>query len=160
LEYLVLTKTNTQSEPSDATCPRAPFEQCLHRFVQRVESTIHYHIRVELCALKDTSTLPWFAVGDFNEALWQHEHLSICPRPENRMAAFRDALMVCELKDLGFEGLPFTYDNRRSAREDVKVCLDRGLADDRWRDIFSDAAGGALGFPMFRSLPFTCEASV
>jgi hypothetical protein len=55
------------------------------------------------------------------------------------MAAFRDALMVCELKDLGFQGLPFTYDNRRRGNANVKVRLDRAVADDRWRDPFSDA---------------------
>jgi hypothetical protein len=89
--------------------------------------------------LKVSSTLPWFAVGDFNEALWQYEHLSASPRPEGQMAAFRDALMVCELKDLGFQGLPFTYDNRRRGNANVKVRLDRAVADDRWRDPFSDA---------------------
>jgi hypothetical protein len=90
--------------------------------------------------LKASSMLPWFLVGDFNEALWQHEHLSACRRSENQMAAFRDALMVCELKDLGFKGVPFTYDNGRRGNANVKVRLDRGLADDRWRDIFSDAS--------------------
>jgi endonuclease/exonuclease/phosphatase family metal-dependent hydrolase len=93
-----------------------------------------------LRGLKASSMLPWFLVGDFNEALWQHEHLSMCRRSENQMAAFRDALMVCELKDLGFKGVPFTYDNGRRGNANVKVRLDRGLADDRWRDIFSDAS--------------------
>jgi hypothetical protein len=55
------------------------------------------------------------------------------------MSAFRDALIVCELKDLGFQSVPFTYDNRRSGRANVKFRLDRALADDRWRDLFSDA---------------------
>jgi hypothetical protein len=55
------------------------------------------------------------------------------------MSAFRDAVLLCELKDLGFSGLPFTYDNGRSGRANVKVRLDRAFADDRWRDIFSDA---------------------
>jgi exonuclease III len=90
-----------------------------------------------LCDLRASSALPWFVVGDFNEALWQHEHLSICRRPKNQMSAFRDALIVCELKDLGFQGVPFTYDNRRSGRANVKVRLDGALADDRWRDLFS-----------------------
>ncbi|KAM0870562.1 hypothetical protein ACQ4PT_039934 [Festuca glaucescens] len=90
--------------------------------------------------LRATSPLPWFAVGDFNEALWQHEHMSACRRPEGQMAAFRDALMICELKDLEFQGTPFTYDNMRRGNANVKVRLDRALADDRWRDIYSDAS--------------------
>jgi hypothetical protein len=79
-----------------------------------------------LCALHAISDLPWFLVGDFNKALWKHEHLPICPRPENQKAAFRDAVLMCEIKDLGFIGLPFTYDNRRSGSANVKVRVDRG----------------------------------
>jgi hypothetical protein len=29
-----------------------------------------------LCDLRADSSLPWLVAGDFNEALWQHEHLS------------------------------------------------------------------------------------
>lgn len=25
---------------------------------------------------------PWMVIGDFNEAMWQHEHFSETPRPE------------------------------------------------------------------------------
>jgi hypothetical protein len=30
--------------------------------------------------LKTLSTLPWIVVGDFNECLWQEEHISWTPR--------------------------------------------------------------------------------
>jgi hypothetical protein len=99
----------------------------------------HHRMWSALCDLKASSMLPWFVVGDFNEALWQYEHLSASRRSESQMVAFCDTLLVCELKDLGFQGLPFTYDNRRSGVANVKVRLDRALADDRWRDIFTDA---------------------
>jgi hypothetical protein len=39
--------------------------------------------------LKSNSDLPWLVIGDFNEALWQEEHLSCTPRPTNQMDAFR-----------------------------------------------------------------------
>jgi hypothetical protein len=29
------------------------------------------------------------------------------------MEAFRDMLNVCSLQDLGFSGVPYTYDNKR-----------------------------------------------
>jgi hypothetical protein len=90
--------------------------------------------------LRATSQLSWFVVGDLKEALWQHEHMSACRRPESQMAAFRDVLMVCDLKDLGFQGTPFTYDNMRRGNANVKVRLDRAPVDDRWRDIYSDAS--------------------
>jgi hypothetical protein len=81
------------------------------------------HMWSALCALRATFDLPWFLVGDFNEALWQHEHFLICLRAGAQMSAFRDAVSLCELKDLGFSGLPFTYDNGRSERANVKVRL-------------------------------------
>lgn len=55
------------------------------------------------------------------------------------MRAFRDVLQICELVDLGFSGVPYTYDNRREGRSNVKVRLDRALADNSWRDIYSNS---------------------
>lgn len=82
---------------------------------------------------------PWLAIGDFNEAMWGYEHFSACPRPERQMVAFRDALADCGLTDLGFSGLPFTYDNGREGDDNVKVRLDRAVACSEWRDLFGDA---------------------
>ncbi len=36
-------------------------------------------------------------IGDFNEALWQEEHLSATSRPAAQMQAFRDTLQVYEI---------------------------------------------------------------
>lgn len=55
------------------------------------------------------------------------------------MAAFRDVLTDCGLMDLGFVGLPFTYDNGRDGNANVKVRLDRAVADSNWQDMFSAA---------------------
>jgi hypothetical protein len=57
--------------------------------------------------------LPKILQGQLNtpEAMWGYEHFSACPRPERKMIAFRDALADCELTDLGFSGLPYSYDN-------------------------------------------------
>ena len=55
------------------------------------------------------------------------------------MVAFRDCLQVCELKDLRFSGLPFTYDNKIVGKSNVHVCLDRALADNSWRDIYAES---------------------
>jgi hypothetical protein len=84
--------------------------------------------------------LPWCMLGDFNEALWAFEHFSFTPRPEQQMLAFCDTLELCELVDLGFSGIPFTYDNRRRGRSNVKVRLDRVVVTNDWRDIFGDAS--------------------
>ncbi|XP_071678929.1 uncharacterized protein [Lolium perenne] len=66
-------------------------------------------------------------------------HFSTTKRSESQMLDFRDMLETCELVDLGFSGLPFTYDNKRQGRKNVKVRLDRVVADNRWRNIFSEA---------------------
>jgi hypothetical protein len=97
--------------------------------------------------LKTLSNLPWLIIGDFNEALWQEEHLSQTPRPVSQMEAFRDVLADCNLTDLGFAGIPYTYDNRRQGRANVKVRLDRGVACPDWRDAFADSSIQHLASP-------------
>jgi len=55
---------------------------------------------------------PWMLIGDFNEAMWQYEHFTETPRPERQMMDFREALSHCHLHDLGFSGIPWTYNNQ------------------------------------------------
>lgn len=100
---------------------------------------LRHYMWNKLQELKQKSDLPWIVVGDFNEALWQFEHFSATARPEYQMAAFREVLAVCELTDIGFSGLPYTFDNKQSGQRNVKVCLDRAVTDDRWRTIFTEA---------------------
>lgn len=83
---------------------------------------------VESSNLKNTSDLPWLVIGDFNEALWSFEHISVTPRAEAQMVAFRDTEEVCGLIDLGFSGVPFTYDNQRNGQGNVRVRPDREVA--------------------------------
>jgi endonuclease/exonuclease/phosphatase family metal-dependent hydrolase len=92
-----------------------------------------------LRAIKTQSNLPWLVLGDFNEALGQEEHFSQTPRAVNQMVAFREVLTDCNLIDLGFAGVPYTYDNKRQGRANVKVRLDRAVADPNWRDMFADS---------------------
>jgi hypothetical protein len=89
--------------------------------------------------LKVLSYLPWCVLGDFNEPMWSFEHFSATARGEQQMIAFRDTLEVCELVDLGFSGVPYTYDNKRRGRGNVKVRLDRAVASNEWRNIFAEA---------------------
>lgn len=89
-----------------------------------------------LTRLRGVSEDPWLVCGDFNETMWQHEHMSRAMRSESQMAAFRDCLLLCELDDPGFSGIPFTYDNGQSGNNNILVCLDRVCADEHWRDLF------------------------
>jgi hypothetical protein len=89
--------------------------------------------------IKDKSDHPWFVAGDFNEALFQHEHFSAAKRSERRMLDFRETLDACNLHDLGFLGLPWTYDNKQVGRKNVRVRLDRAVACPRWIHLFPHA---------------------
>lgn len=42
-----------------------------------------YRMWEHLCRLRATSREPWIVCGDYNEALWQHEHLSRSLRSES-----------------------------------------------------------------------------
>lgn len=48
------------------------------------------------------------------------------------MQGFHDALDFCGIKDLGFNGFPFTWSNRRPGDQNVWICLDRGVATIDW----------------------------
>jgi hypothetical protein len=107
-------------------------------FVYGEPRTEDRHLMWELMRrLHGASGEPWLLIGDFNEAMWSYEHFSACQRPERQMAAFRDVLADCGLTDLGFVGLPFTYDDGREGNANVKVRLDTVVADSNWRDLFS-----------------------
>ncbi|XP_010236428.1 uncharacterized protein LOC104584030 [Brachypodium distachyon] len=56
------------------------------------------------------------------------------------MRAFREVLSICDLHNIGFEGLPYTYNNNNnSGRKNVRVRLDRLVVDSNWRDLFNQA---------------------
>lgn len=107
--------------------------------------------------LHGASQAPWLLIGDFNEAIWGSEHFSTCARPENQMPAFRVVLADCDLTDLGFVGLPFTYDNGRDGNANVKVRLDRVVANTDWRDMFGEATLHHLVSSRFDHCPLLLE---
>ncbi|KAM0834414.1 hypothetical protein ACQ4PT_063618 [Festuca glaucescens] len=69
------------------------------------------------------------------------------------MATFREILALCNLVDLGFKGLPYTYDNKRRGRANVRVRLDRAVATSEWRDLFSAARVEHLVSPVSDHCP-------
>lgn len=79
---------------------------------------------------------PWLCVGDFNETMFASEHFSITERPDSQMRAFRECLEDCNLSDLGWTGLPFTWDNRQPVGSNVRARLDRGFGNDALHEDF------------------------
>ena len=52
------------------------------------------------------------------------------------MRAFRDTLDECALQDIGFLGVPFTWDNGQAGGMNVKARLDRGVANEAFLQSF------------------------
>ena len=71
-------------------------------------------------------------MGDFNEILRMEEKQGWLDKPKRQMQGFRDALDVCGLKDIGFNGFPFTWCNRRPGPQNTWIRLDRGVATIDW----------------------------
>ena len=53
------------------------------------------------------------------------------------MDGFRDVVSICGFTDLGYIGLPYTWDNRQPKGRNVKVWLDRGLANADFLNLFN-----------------------
>ncbi|XP_039791741.1 uncharacterized protein LOC120657488 isoform X2 [Panicum virgatum] len=81
---------------------------------------------------------PWLCAGDFNEVLSSDEHLSRGERGEQQMRLFRDCLEDGELSDLGFSGPKYTWNNRQVGSDNVKVRLDRAVANGHFIQLFED----------------------
>jgi hypothetical protein len=84
--------------------------------------------------LKGVTDKPWIALGDFNEILYSHEKEGGRERPQRFMQAFHDALIDCELSDMGFTGDKFTWQ-----RGKVRERLDRGVTNTQWNILFPGA---------------------
>ncbi|EPS60668.1 hypothetical protein M569_14134, partial [Genlisea aurea] len=84
--------------------------------------------------------------GDFNEILDPSEISSSGTRPPNQMAVFREALLDCDLTDLGYHGFPFTWSNKRKYPATVRARLDRAVCSASWRILFPNASVQHLPF--------------
>ncbi len=129
---------------------------CVYGEPQTEDRHLMWSLLRNLHQLED---MPWAVIGDFNEAMWGFEHLSQTPRSAGQMIDFRDVLELCELSGLGFLGFPFTYDNRRVGKANVKVRLDRAVENNRWRDLFSQAEVVHLVAPSYDHLPILLKCS-
>lgn len=107
--------------------------------------------------IKSNAALPWLMIGDFNEAMWQSEHWSRVRRSERQMKDFREALADCDLHDLGFHGVPWTYDNNQRGANNVRVRLDRAVASPAWLGRFRQASITHLVTPSSDHVPLLLE---
>lgn len=52
------------------------------------------------------------------------------PRSQHQMQMFCEVIDFCELHDLGFNGFPYIWCNRRYQNDNMKVRLDHIFADE------------------------------
>jgi hypothetical protein len=75
-------------------------------------------------------------VGDFNETLFATEHFSETNREEWQMIPLWEVVDDCELIDLGYSGLPYTWDNKQSGATNVKARLDQSFGNQALIQLF------------------------
>jgi exonuclease III len=59
--------------------------------------------------------------------------------------------------DLGFSGMPLTFDNKQKGDRNVKVRFDRAMASNSWKDWFNDAHVSHLASTRSYHLPILLE---
>ncbi|KAA3461526.1 reverse transcriptase [Gossypium australe] len=79
---------------------------------------------------------PWLVCGDFNEILYSTEKRGGIPREERKMESFREALEECQLEDMGYSGVRFTWERGNFAATNIRERLDRAVANEGWRTLF------------------------
>jgi hypothetical protein len=89
--------------------------------------------------IRGSNDLPWLCIGDFNEVLHREEHMGVNERSWAQIAGFRDVVDVCGLCDLGYRGVPWTFEKKVAGGSFCRVRLDRGLATPTWSERFPEA---------------------
>ena len=74
---------------------------------------------------------PWCVLGDFNCIVADYEKQGGALYPRDSIEAFTEFLQLSSLSDMGFDGSLFTW-----SRGGTYERLDRGLATQRWYDLF------------------------
>ena len=90
-------------------------------------------------SLGRTNQLPWLCIGDFNEILSHSEKSDGRLRPARQLDRFHGAIDLCGFHDLGFVGSPFIWPKTDRLEGSLRIRLDRALADNAWRLIFTSA---------------------
>jgi exonuclease III len=82
---------------------------------------------------------PWLLAGDFNAILAPEEKQGGRDFGSSSHNVFSDFVQVMGLVDLGYNGNPFTWCNKRHGRAKIKERLDHGLSNHDWLLLFPDS---------------------
>lgn len=56
------------------------------------------------------------------------------------LAGFWEVVDLCGFTDLGYSGLPYTWDNRQERGRNIKARLDRALGDENFLQVMGETA--------------------
>ena len=115
------------------------FRWQLTRFYGWLETKDRFKSWILLCHISSYVDGAWMCIGDFNEMLCSTEKLNSRPVSSRQFNAFREALELYELADLGFIGYPYTWNNRRPGATNTRERLDRVVANEAWKLKFPEA---------------------
>ncbi|KAA3460773.1 reverse transcriptase [Gossypium australe] len=104
--------------------------------------------------------MPWLVAGDFNEIMFSFEKQGGRIREERQMEAFREVLEDYELADLGFSGQWYTWERGGLARNNIMKRLDRGVANTKWWNLFSNFEVNHLQHSFSDHCPLVCEEHI
>jgi hypothetical protein len=82
---------------------------------------------------------PWLLIGDFNAILSSAEKKGGRLFGSSSHSLFGNFVQDNGLVDLGFSGNPFTWNNKRHSRFNIKERLDRGLFNHSWVLLFPNS---------------------
>ena len=80
--------------------------------------------------------MPWMCMGDYNEILFATEKCGGLERSQNQMEGFRSVINECGFQDMGYVGPKFTWYNRRSDGERIRLRLDTVLSTADWMELY------------------------
>ncbi len=93
-----------------------------------------------LSALNNINQQAWLCIEDFNEIMDQSEKVQGALRNNGQMEDFKRVINACNLGDLGYVGLKFTWSNKWESGIFVKERLDRALVNPAWCGIYLNAS--------------------
>ncbi|KAL0444077.1 UNVERIFIED_CONTAM: hypothetical protein Slati_2130400 [Sesamum latifolium] len=99
-------------------------------FYGKADTTRRKEVWNQLVHLSKQTDASWICAGDFNEILCTTEKTGT-RRPQWQIDDFRKALAASDLTDLGFQGMKYTWCNRRQNPNTVWARLDRACGNTR-----------------------------
>lgn len=83
-----------------------------------------------------SNTRPWLCFGDFNGILSHSEMRGGAPKQQAEIDGFRDAVSYCQLEEVYYEGLGFTWSNNREEGANIIERLNSFLASEDWMGLY------------------------